>query len=492
MFLRRLAKAQIVGLSALVAIFIQLTSPLNSIAADRIKVDPTEAIIAGLSKCKSEAQLDCLESVTVITADGKRLNAIQADAPTGSEFDGIKQVVESGTSTWEYQTAAGITSSFILDSTLTTPKYLVAGDLDQVEVQTNEESESDPESESSTTATETVAVDTRFFEPKLSINAIFSGGNKLFPSKKLLTGETLEVVVRTSWLEIESVYLPGVSARITVSSIPGGKRIALVGSEVTIYERQSSKNQLTGKLTYTTITREEFEFLLLHPKESELRSKCYEKGFRVFSSNTSSLSLADDNTSNTLSFTAAGYGYKPDNSLVKAYAKIKIPIEWISCAIPNSELPLVKNLTVKVRTTDGSSIMQSPTTSRAEINAGNLDILVENFHIAKTEILIEASQSEITQRKEEIANEKAKAEADARALAEAAAKAKAEAEAKVKAEAEARERARVEAEAKAKAEAEAKAAAEAKKKTTITCIKGKSSKKLSGVNPKCPKGYKKK
>ena len=39
-------------------------------------------------------------------------------------------------------------------------------------------------------------------------------------------------------------------------------------------------------------------------------------------------------------------------------------------------------------------------------------------------------------------------------------------------------------------EAEAKAAL-AKKKSTITCVKGKTSKKVTGVNPKCPKGYKK-
>ena len=56
-------------------------------------------------------------------------------------------------------------------------------------------------------------------------------------------------------------------------------------------------------------------------------------------------------------------------------------------------------------------------------------------------------------------------------------------------------------EAKAKAEAEAKAAAElkakqeaevAKKKSTISCIKGKTVKKVTAVNPKCPAGYKKK
>ena len=32
----------------------------------------------------------------------------------------------------------------------------------------------------------------------------------------------------------------------------------------------------------------------------------------------------------------------------------------------------------------------------------------------------------------------------------------------------------------------------AKKKTTITCVKGKITKKVTAVNPKCPSGYKKK
>ena len=51
------------------------------------------------------------------------------------------------------------------------------------------------------------------------------------------------------------------------------------------------------------------------------------------------------------------------------------------------------------------------------------------------------------------------------------------------------------AELKAKAEAAAKAAADkaaAAKKTTITCVKGKLTKKVTAVKPVCPKGYKKK
>jgi hypothetical protein len=83
-----------------------------------------------------------------------------------------------------------------------------------------------------------------------------------------------------------------------------------------------------------------------------------------------------------------------------------------------------------------------------------------------------------------------------------AAKEEARVAAELKAKQEADERARVEAELKAKLEAEATAAAELKvkqeaeakaaalKKTTITCVKGKLTKKVTAVKPKCPSGYK--
>jgi hypothetical protein len=86
---------------------------------------------------------------------------------------------------------------------------------------------------------------------------------------------------------------------------------------------------------------------------------------------------------------------------------------------------------------------------------------------------------------------KARQEAEAKAKAEEEARARAEAELKAKQEAEAK--AKAEEEAKARAEAEAKAKLEAaKKKSTITCVKGKLTKKVTTVKPKCPSGYKKK
>jgi hypothetical protein len=76
-----------------------------------------------------------------------------------------------------------------------------------------------------------------------------------------------------------------------------------------------------------------------------------------------------------------------------------------------------------------------------------------------------------------------KAAAELKAKLDAEAKAAAELKAKLDAEAKAA------AELKAKQEAEVKAAA-ANKKTTITCIKGKLTKKVTAVKPKCPSGYK--
>ena len=115
--------------------------------------------------------------------------------------------------------------------------------------------------------------------------------------------------------------------------------------------------------------------------------------------------------------------------------------------------------------------------------------------------LIESAEKFVTEEKKKefaIAEEvrlaaelKARQEAEVKAKAEEEARARAEAELKAKQEAEAK--AKAEEEAKARAEAEAKAKLEAsKKKITITCIKGKLTKKVSAVNPKCPKGYKKK
>jgi len=128
---------------------------------------------------------------------------------------------------------------------------------------------------------------------------------------------------------------------------------------------------------------------------------------------------------------------------------------------------------------------------------------------ADAKALAEKTAADLKAKQEaEAADLKTKQEAEAKAIADKAAadlKSKQETEAKIAAEKAAAElkakkaaeakatatAAKILAAAKAKAKAKAKAAAAAAaKKTTITCVKGKLTKKVTAVKPVCPKGYK--
>jgi len=114
---------------------------------------------------------------------------------------------------------------------------------------------------------------------------------------------------------------------------------------------------------------------------------------------------------------------------------------------------------------------------------GNLDSKSISLHLAPASLTSSNEFKELVSKSSETKSKitqeveaKAKQEADARA---AELKAKQEMEAKIAAD------------LKAQQEAAAKLSA-TKKKTTITCIKGKSIKKVTATSPKCPSGYKKK
>ena len=120
-----------------------------------------------------------------------------------------------------------------------------------------------------------------------------------------------------------------------------------------------------------------------------------------------------------------------------------------------------------VTNNDGSRVTFSliPT---LKINTPDSMQLIENSKQRKNDVEAELIAKVLAERQ-------AKSDAVARAAAEL--KAKQEAEEAI-----------VAAEQKTKQEAEAKAAAT--KKITITCVKGKLTKKITAIKPKCPSGYK--
>lgn len=469
----------------LFALLIATLQPISTFAEERPSTDINKTTVYGLDKCSSTTQLDCIESTTIITSGDKRLAANQIVAATGSELDFKNQVVESGVSIWQYTTAAGAVNSFALSAELTTPTYVVDGSLEKVELVDDDENATEETDTGEAKTGKETEVDTRFFEPKLAISALFAG-ERTPTGKALLTGESLEIVVRTSWLAPEEVFLPGRKASISRQSIAGGNKITMAGSEVLIYDRVRVVSQSTGRTSFQVIAKSDFDFTILHSKSGS--KSCASEGYKFTTSNAPGLSLSEENEANSLKFVASGYPYLPDGSLINGYALIRIPISWITCKFPNSELGLADKFDVTVTTTDASKIVQNPRTN-ATLSNGILEVLIENFHFAQTEILISADATAIAQKKEV----ELKAASDAQAKAEADAKAKADEEARAKLEAEAK--AKAEADAKAKADEEAAKAMAPKKtskKTTITCLKGKTVKKVTAVKPKCPAGFKKK
>ncbi len=458
-----------------VAIFLfVINSAQVSHSADRASVDPKSAMVAGLASCKNTAELDCIESVNIIDSQGRNSIATQISITNESIKDSNEQVVETGNSTWQYTTTSGFTNKFNITATLTTPTFIVDGSLDQVEIKTGPEVEStEEEEEKPATITEVFESDTRYFEPKLYLAAEFS-------DQKLKADEQVQVKIRTSWLEIEEVFLSGKDSEIKISGLTGSKSIILTGNEVQIYYLEKTSNRITGKVTSVIRTLEKFEFVLLHPKQNSGNANCYLKGFPTYTTNGTSISSITAPSNYSLGFVLSGYKLKPDNTPNLGYLRIRMPLSWIQCKFPDSELPLGETINIALSSSDGASDLKVGT-SKFSIYDGVLDIAAEGFTLGRIDIGISVNPLEVANKK-----------AAAIAKAEAEAKAKAEAEARAKAEAEARAKAETEAKAKANQILTTATSKVTTKKTTITCVKGKLTKKITQLRPKCPAGYKKK
>jgi len=124
--------------------------------------------------------------------------------------------------------------------------------------------------------------------------------------------------------------------------------------------------------------------------------------------------------------------------------------------------------------------------SRAPLSSGQ-SVKVKDLVIYAEDVSKERATFKVLTSAEYLAKKDAEAKAAAELKAKQEAELKAAAELKAKLDAE-EATAKAAAELKAKQEADAKAVAT--KKITITCVKGKLTKKVTAIKPKCPNGYK--
>jgi len=214
-------------------------------------------------------------------------------------------------------------------------------------------------------------------------------------------------------------------------------------------------------------------------------------------------------------------GYRNSISLNSRYFFSELFSEFPNARYQNYE---VENPNVRVD--NNFCPLQIYKLSRQTVTARQIcdhQMNLQSLSVSLSPIISESAKAEAEAKAKAAAELKAKQEAEAKAKAAAELKAKQEAEAKAAADLKAKQEAEAKAAAdlKAKQEAEAKAAAELKtkqeaeakaaadlkakqdaeakaaaaktvaaKKVTITCIKGKLTKKVTAVKPKCPSGYK--
>ena len=162
---------------------------------------------------------------------------------------------------------------------------------------------------------------------------------------------------------------------------------------------------------------------------------------------------------------------------------------------PISIHPSEQDLVINPRD-DVEMYSRAPLSSGQSVKVKDLVIYAEDVSKERATFKVLTSAEYLAKKDAEAkaaAEVKAKQESELKAAAELKAKQDAEkAAAKAGAELRAKQEAEAQAAAELKAKQEAEAKATATKKITITCVKGKLTKKVTAVKPKCPAGYKKK
>ena len=254
-------------------------------AAPRASIDPKVATMAALDYCESASQLDCIESITVIDTDGGRYSAKRTFSPTGQSTDSYGQVVEDGSSDWNFTTKAGKEIAFTVDATLTTPAFVVSGsETGDTETGSPSDGTTAP---SDAPAVDPKTLDTRTYDPRLRIAIAFIDATPGVPDKAF--DRQVEIVVRTSWLKVVEADIPGSDSNFSQSAIPGGSKLVLRGARVVYYQEFVSRSQLTGETTRRIMGIDNFIFDLAHGFGET--AKCADSGAIVMASNGVSLSL---------------------------------------------------------------------------------------------------------------------------------------------------------------------------------------------------------
>lgn len=245
----------------------------------------------------------------------------------------------------------------------------------------------------------------------------------------------LRIVVRTSWLKPQNVQLVASQADFSQKKLTNANEWTFEGSKTQVFNyldwAAASKNDYMGKAdTEMTSLRFFIHHVGVNDNSSFFPIACADKGYTVQAWNSEAAGTPYwDKTTDSLNFGVVAPHLKVNGEENTGFFTLWAPEEFIKCRWPENTLIGAPKITVEVLNPDGSQ--QVAVTSVRQANK-TLYFSASGFHYSSPTIRVSAPK--VVEVKPNTSQ----------------------------------------------------------KSSTITCIKGKSSKKVTAVNPKCPAGWKKK
>jgi hypothetical protein len=298
---------------------------------------------------------------------------------------------------------------------------------------------------------------------KLVITASLNGENYISPvykkrypamwftfldidSSEINSGTKFKLILRTSWLKPQGVGLMGANATFAEQTLNIGSRYTFVASpflstSLNSPEKYALLNSAGQEATISDGERPVLYFVIDHlssvPGGTFWDPSCADFGYSVTSHNAIGAGQPFMSDNETLKFNIGAPHRLSTGEVTKGFFTTDIPVAYLDCKWPGNVLTKSPRVEVSIVNTDGTT--QIATTS-VKIEKQILKVRAFGFHYSSPTIVLKASNNLLLPSLSDIVDE----------------------------------------------------TNAATKKTTIACVKGKLTKKVTAVKPKCPAGFKKK
>lgn len=244
----------------------------------------------------------------------------------------------------------------------------------------------------------------------------------------------LRIVVRTSWLKPQNVQLVADQANFTQKKLVNANEWTFEGSKTEVYNyfdwQEAGKANFIAKAdSVSTSLRFFIHHVGINNNSSFFPIDCADKGYTVQAWNSEAAGTPYwDKATDSLNFGVVAPHLKVNGEQNTGFFTLWAPEDFIKCRWPENTLIGAAKITIEVLNPDGTQ--QIAVTSVKQANK-TLYFSASGFHYSSPTIRVSAPKTAV-------------------------------------------------------------APAASPKSSTITCIKGKASKKVTAVSPKCPSGWKKK